>query len=151
MRRGFSLITAIVFMILVATLGALALSLSNLSVKQTSDLYLREQAELLVQSGTEYALLAISGHDIVANGNCINTINATYSVFDINMTIYYLGSGLPNNGCRDFSNNIIGIHPIINTNESNVTIMIDTVVSVPVDKNITTEPIRLHRRTIQKP
>ena len=60
MRKGFSLITAIIFIVLVATIAALALSFSTFSTKQTSDLFLREQAELLVQSGTEYALLAIS-------------------------------------------------------------------------------------------
>ena len=149
MRKGFSMITAIVFMILVATLGALALSLSTTTVKQTGDLYLREQAELLVQSATEYALLAISGHEINSTNGCLNTINARYeNIFDINISIYYLGRGLPN-GCRDFSGTI-GTPPEINTSDSNVTVMIDTIVSIP-NRNVTTEPIRLHRRTIQKP
>lgn len=144
MRKGFSLITAIVFMILVATLGALALSLSNLSTKQTSDLYLREQAELLAQSATEYALLAISGHDFTAN--CLNTINSTYTdgtttLFDINISLYYLGNGL-HTSCQKFSNNNI------DTNDSNRTVIIDTFVT---DRNLSTEPIRIHRRTIQKP
>ena len=146
MRRGFSLITAIVFMILVATLGTLALSLSNLSVKQTSDLYLREQAELLAQSATEYALLAISGHDFSAN--CLNTINATYTdgttiLFDINISLYYLGNGLPS-GCSTLTNNLNNI----DTNDSNRTVIIDAFVT---DHNLSTEPIRIHRRTIQKP
>ena len=150
MRKGFSMITAIIFMVLVATLGALALSLSTTTVKQTSDLYLREQAELLVQSATEYALLAISGHEINSVNGCLNIINATYNnIFDINISLYYLGNNLPN-GCRGFDG-IIGTPPNIDTNDSNVTIMIDTVVSVPVDKNVSTEPISLHRRTIQKP
>ena len=144
MRRGFSMITAIVFMILVATLGALAISLSNLSTKQTSDLYLREQAELLAQGATEYALLAISGHDFTAN--CLNTINSTYTdgtttLFDINISLYYLGNGL-HTSCQKFSNNNI------DTNDSNRTVIIDTFVT---DRNLSTEPIRIHRRTIQKP
>lgn len=147
MRRGFSMITAIVFMILVATLGALAISLSNLSTKQTSDLYLREQAELLAQGATEYALLAISGHDFTAN--CLNTINSTYTqdgvtiLFDINVTLYYLGNGLPAN-CNTLTNNLNNI----DTNDSNRTVIIDTFVT---DRNLSTEPIRIHRRTIQKP
>lgn len=153
MRRGFSMITAIIFMVLVATLGALALSLSTTTVKQTSDLYLREQAELLVQSATEYALLAISGHEINNANGCLNTINATYNnTFDINISIYYLGNNLPN-GCRGFDGTIVSTGTLTNidANDSNVTVMIDTVVSVPVDKNVSTEPIRLHRRTLQKP
>jgi type II secretory pathway pseudopilin PulG len=148
MRRGFSLITALVFMILVATLGALALSLSTSSVKQTSDLYLKEQAELLALSATEYALLAISAHNF--NANCLNTINSTYTqdgattLFDINITLYYLGNGLPAN-CNTLTNNLNNI----DTNDSNRTVIIDTIVSSAT--GISTEPIRYHRRTIQKP
>ena len=148
MRRGFSMLTALIFMVLVATLGALALSLSTATVKQTSDLYLREQAELLVQSATEYALLAISGHDFSAN--CLNTIHATYpttesdKLFDINISLYYMGNGLPV-GCQTLTANLNNI----DTNESNLTVMIDTIVSSA--DGISLEPIRLHRRTIQKP
>jgi type II secretory pathway pseudopilin PulG len=152
MRRGFSLITALVFMILVATLGALALSLSTSSVKQTSDLYLREQAELLALSATEYALLAISAHNFTAN--CLNTINSTYTqdgtttLFDINITLYYLGNGLPAN-CMKPSGQDANISSNIVTNDSNRTVIIDTIVSSA--NGIASEPIRYHRRTIQKP
>jgi len=137
------MITAIVFMILVATLGALALSLSTSTVKQTSDLYLREQAELLLQSSAEYTLLAISGHDFTSE--CLNNIHinypATNKLFDIDISINYLGSNLPA-GCQRFTTNDI------DTNESNLTVILDITVT---DNNLSTEPIRLHRRTIQKP
>ncbi|MDD3343236.1 MAG: type II secretion system protein [Sulfurospirillaceae bacterium] len=150
MRSGFSMITAIIFMILVATIGIIALSLSSISVKQTTDVYLREQAELLLQSSTEFALLAISGHDIVATGNCLSSIDSQYpqtggnAMFDINITISYIGNNLPA-GCT-----ILGDNALV-TPESNVTVIIDTVVSTNSDNNISTEPIHLHRRTIQKP
>lgn len=147
MRNGFTLITAILFMVLVATIAALALTFSSFSTKQTTDLYLREQAELLLQSGTEFALLAISGHNINATGTCINTINTQYipktganPLFNIDITINYMGRGLPG-GCNILSNTV-------DTNDSNITVIIDTIVE---DNNISTEPIRLHRRTIQKP
>jgi type II secretory pathway pseudopilin PulG len=149
MKKGFTLITAIVFIVLIATISALALSLSTLSTKQTSDLYLREQAELLLQSSTEFALLAISGHDIVANNNCINTITAQYpqaganALFDITVSLSYIGNGLPA-GCNTLANAIV-------TTESSGTVIIDTVVETTAANNISTEPIRLHRRTIQKP
>ena len=137
------MITAIVFMILVATLGALALSLSTSTVKQTSDLYLREQAELLLQSSAEYTLLAISGHDFTSE--CLNNIHINYpaanKLFDIDISINYLGSNLPA-GCQRFTTNDI------DTNESNLTVILDITVT---DNNLSTEPIRLHRRTIQKP
>jgi len=153
MRQGFTLITAIIFMVLVASIAALSLSFSSFSTKQTTDLYLREQAELLVQSGTEFALLAISGHQINAANGCLNAINSQYpqaganAIFDITITINYLGSGLlaaSNNNCNVLSDTVV-------TTDSNVTVIIDTVVETTPGNNISTEPIRLHRRTIQKP
>ena len=147
MRRGFSLLTAVIFLVLVATIGALALSFSTLNVKQTSDIYLREQADILLQSATEYALLAISGHQINAANGCLNAINSQFQqagnpVFDITITMNYLGNGLPA-GCNQFSATNIA------TNDSNVTVVIDTIVASVA--GVATEPIRLHRRTIQKP
>lgn len=148
MRKGFSMITAIIFMVLVATIGALALSLASATVKQTSDVYLKEQAELLAQSSTEYALLAISAHDFSVN--CLNSISANYkpdgvtTLFDIQISLYYLGSSLPTN-CSTLSSNLNNIA----TNDSNRTVLIDTVVSSAI--GVSTEPIRLHRRTLQKP
>ena len=146
MRRGFGLITAIVIMITVATLMTLMIGLSSTSVKVTLDLYLKEQAELLSRSATEYALLAISGHD--NSVNCIQNINIAYPqtnpTHEANVTIWYLGSGLPASCNNVLSNSI-------DTNESNLTVIIDTVVSVNQANSGVTEPIRVHRRTIQKP
>jgi len=146
MRSGFSMITAIIFIVLVATLGMLALSLSTQTTKQTTDLFLREQAELLAQSATEFALLAFSGHDINATNGCLQEINAQYpeaginALFDINITLRYLGRGLPCDAGFIIDNNIT-------TNDSNLTLIIDTVVT----SSTATEPIRFHRRTLQKP
>ena len=146
MRRGFGLITAIVIMITVATLMTLMIGLSSTSVKVTLDLYLKEQAELLSRSATEYALLAISGHE--NNVSCIENINIAYPqtnpTHEANVTIWYLGSGLPALCTNVLSNSI-------DTNESNLTVIIDTVVSVNQANTGVTEPIRVHRRTIQKP
>ncbi len=140
MRKGFSLLTALIFLVIIATISAISISLSTQSVKQTGDIYLKNQAELLLRSGTEYAMLAISGHNYTVN--CLNDINMTYNnMFDINVTIYYIGNGLPS-GCNVLDGNI-------STDDSNRTVIIDTFVSTK--PNITTEPIRLHRRTIQKP
>ena len=57
MRRGFSLIMAIIFLVLVATIGMFSLNTSAVTAKQTTDIFLREQAELLAQSATELAIL----------------------------------------------------------------------------------------------
>ena len=146
MRKGFSLLTAIIFLVLVATISTLALVLSTQSAKQTADIYLKNQAELLLRSGTEYALLAMSGTDYNAT-NCLNNLYIRYPengvnyTHDINITISYLGSGLPGI-CNQLDNTLT-------TPESNRTVIIDTVVTT--NPTISNEPIRMHRRSIQKP
>ncbi len=144
MRRGFTLLSAIFLMVLVATLMVLAFSLSSQTAKQTGDIYLQEQAQLLARSSTEFALLAISGHDNSAD--CIEQINLNYPqgapIFDINLTLYYIGNGLKCNTDHILDNTIA-------TNESNGTVLIDTLVSYT--DPTTGEPVRFTRRTIQKP
>jgi len=140
MRKGFSLLTAIIFLVLVATISTLALTLSTQTVKQTTDIFLKTQAELLAKSSTEYAILAMSGHDYSAD--CLENINSTYDgVFDINISIMYIGNNLPA-GCAQLGTDIV-------TNDSNRTVIIDTVVTSK--DTITSENIRIHKRTIQKP
>jgi hypothetical protein len=139
MRKGFGLIMAIAFIVLVATIGALALSFSTQISKQTGDVYLRTQAELLAMSAAEYAILALSAHNIAATDNCINSINLSHNnLFDINVTLKYIGNGLPVDECNILDNSI-------STADSNVTILMDIIV-----KNNGVEPIRIHRRTLQK-
>ena len=147
MRKGFGLITAIIILVVVSSLMAMMISLSSASVKNTTDIYLKEQAELLLRSASEYALLAISAHD--NSVDCIQQINIAYPVappehtHEANITIRYLGNGLPAL-CSPIDNTLV-------TPESNLTIIMDTIVSVNQAYTQISEPIRLHRRTIQKP
>lgn len=140
MKKGFTLISAIIFLTLIASLSALTLALSSMSIKFTSDNFLKAEANLLLRSGTEYALLAMSGHEY--NTTCVEKIDISHDNFDINISIQYLGSGLPCSTSHIISNTL-------DTMESNRTAIIDTYVSTKT--GIATEPIRLHRRTIQKP
>ncbi len=118
---------------------ALMISLTSTTAKQTSDIYVSEQTKLLAKSATELALLAISGHNNSAN--CIENINFTYDTnYDVNMSLYYIGNSLPCNASHLLAN-------AISTPESNGTVIIDTYVTF----NGSSEPIRYHRRTIQKP
>lgn len=153
MRKGFSMLTAIIFLVLVATISALSIALSSQATKQTSDIFLRSQAELLAKSATEFTLLAISGHELNTTSGCLNTINSQYpeaganAIFDINVTIFYLGNGLvaaSGNNCNILSDTIM-------TADSNRTVIIDTIVETTSSNSVSTEPIRIHRRTIQKP
>lgn len=147
-RRGIALITAIAFLLIVATLMAIMVSMTTLTTKRGADLYFQEQAHLLAKSATEFALLAISGHDIVGNGDCVNTIDIEYPrtnpFYNVDTTIRYYGNGLPASpNCNVLDNTIV-------TPETNGTIMIDVVVTLDPSAGMS-EPVRFHRRTIQKP
>ncbi len=145
------MIIAIAFLIIMAVLMALMLRMTSLTTKQSGDIYFQEQAHLLAKSATEFTLLAISGHNR-ALGNCLTQINIQYpaagaqAIFDINTTIRYIGlAGLAGtcDGTDSLIDNIV-------TPESNGTIMIDTYVTTSANVNLT-EPVRFHRRTMQKP
>ncbi len=137
--------TAIVIMMTVSLLMTMMVSLSSVTVKTTTDLYLKEQADLLARSATEYALLAVSGHD--NHQSCIEQINIYYPsqanpTHEMNVTLWYMGNGLTN--CNHILDNNLS------TDDSNLTAIVDVVVTVDQNNTGITEPIRLHRRTIQK-
>ena len=145
-RSGFALIMAIGVVVLLSTILALSLRMTNIVSKSTTDIYLHEQALLLTRSATEYALLAISGYDRVANNGCLNSITATFPtagasrLFDIQISMQYIGFGGVA-GCTNLVGNI-------STPESNGTVLLD--VEVSTAPGVSTEPIRYHRRTLQK-
>ncbi len=147
MKKGFSLMTAIVFIVAVATISALSLSMSNVSRKQLGDIYLISQANLLAKSATEFAIMGVTAHKIDTASGCLNKIDVTFptngedKLFDINVTISYFGNGLPA-GCNILDNYLA-------TPDLNLTIMIDTFVTSA--SNVSSEPIRIHRRTLQRP
>ncbi len=149
MRKGFGLITAIIILVVISVLMTLMISLSATSMKQTTDIYFKEQAELLARSAVEYALLAVSAHD--NNNSCIENINLTYPnattpTHEANLTLMYILDGTPISCSNDHV-----LATGIKTAKSNLTVMID--VTVRVDQNNTgiSEPIVIHRRTLQKP
>ena len=141
------MIMAIMVIIVLTTIMALTLSMTSQTTKQTTDLYLREQAILLSKSAAELALLEISGYNRGAGGNttCLNSINAAYpsngadKIFDINIQLYYIGLN-----CAT-GNNYIGA---IQTSDSNGSVLMD--ITVTSTATVSTEPIRYFRRTLQK-
>ncbi len=148
MRRGFGLITAIIIMITVAVLMSLMIGLSSSNVKQTSNLYIKEQARLYLRSATGFALMAISGHP--NNTNCIEDIKLNFNnssgkpAYHAKIDMWYLGNGIPTTCGHILNNSIV-------TDDSNYTVVMD--ITVEADQTILglDEPIKLHRRTLQKP
>jgi len=152
MRRGFGLITAIIILVVVSTLMSLMISLSATSVKQTTDIFFKEQAELLARGAVEFGLLAISGHE--NNVSCVENINITYPsanqpTHEANLTMYYIFDRVATPVVNCGTSHTLDTN--IDTNKSNLTVMIDVRVSVRQDATGISEPIVIHRRTIQKP
>jgi hypothetical protein len=151
MRSGFGLITAIIIMVLTATIGMMILSVASMTSKKATDDYIRLQAELLAKSATEFALLRISGYDRssgtpadTTDDNCLQNIDIKATPYDINVTIWYMFStGNTPAKCTNY---------LTQSAEANAngTAIIDVVVSTQNDES-TTEPITVHRRTLQKP
>lgn len=158
MKKGFALITAVIFVVLIATLGALSLSLSSSSVKHSSNVFLREQAELLAISATEHAVLAMQAHDYTTS--CINTIESKFpddknSMFTANITINYIGNNLPKDcnilysgGDETLKSKYINDTNTKNTTKASYKVAIIDVI-VTSDENLTSEPIRFHKKTTQ--
>ena len=152
-RSGFAMIMAIFFMIIIATLLTYMLSSTTETAQRTTNTYINEQAQLLAKSAVEYAMLRVSG-ETRSNANCVNSFNAQYPnstapIFDINVSIQYFGFGNYGAGAVTSCNNIVGT---ISTPESNGTMLIDVYVTstTGVGGLNLSEPIRYHRRTLQK-
>ena len=94
MKKGFSLILAIIFILLVASIGALSMSISSSSAKTSVNLFIHEQAKLLADGAAEYAIMKVQQNDFVAT--CVDEIeinypNNTNPTFKANISITYIG------------------------------------------------------------
>ena len=146
-RSGIAMIMAIAVIVIMAGIMALSLSMTVQTTKKTADLYLYEQAILLSKSATEYALLRVAQDGACTHENDLN-----------------FNPDLDNDGTNDFYNIDIKIryaytapapalctNPIIvTTPEQNGSAIMDVTVTVLPSSNVTTEPIRYFKRTIQK-
>ena len=139
MRRAFGMIQVILFMVILSTILTITMKYASITTKQTEDLYLKESAELFMQSAIEIAILGIS-----SDATCLNELQIILSdkrfIADINITNYYLSS---TKGCER--------EKLIKTEESNGMVMMDIVVRSDDTNPKNTRPIRLTRRTMQRP
>lgn len=148
-HKAFAMILAIFVVLLVASGGVLLLRNAATGTKSVGDNYLRAQAELLAESATEYGVMRAQGDTLVAAGQCLNqlliTIKDTNNIpmFDANVTMSYsyreaapTATSTPGT-CTFLAQN---------TGKDSM-ILVDTIIS---DHNLSTEPIRIHKRTWQK-
>jgi hypothetical protein len=147
MRKGFGLLQALMIIILISGIMTIAMKYATVSVKQTSDLYVRESAELFMNSAVELSLLAISGHD--RSSGCLHEVNITSSDqrfrADVNISRYYLYQG--RDGTNPCDRNVS-----IQTEDSHGMVMLEIVVETnatnPKNRG---KHIKLTRRTLQRP
>ncbi len=142
-RTGMAMIMAIAVIVIVATILSLSLMLTTHTTKKTTDLYLYEQAALLSHSASEYAMLRLSQ----ANPCSIAALNYSYNnIYDINTSMFYISvAGTP---CDTNSTAIGRNRGTTAWTASDGTVILD--VTVQTKPDITTEPVRYFRRTIQK-
>ena len=143
MRRGFTLIAAIFFVVIASSICMLALSIATTSVKQNSEIYLREQSELVARAATEYAVLAVLSNDFYKAGAvCIgdknNPIKGEFGeLFTFEVFVKYFGDmGV----CSGDAVAVTGLNQ--------GTVLLDVFVSSKPGK--ATNPINFHKRTLQK-
>ena len=94
MKKGFSLILAIIFILLVASIGALSMAISSSSAKTSVNLFIHEQAKLLADGAAEYAIMKVQQNDFTAT--CVDEIEINYPnedspTFKANISITYIG------------------------------------------------------------
>ncbi len=137
-RNAMAMIMAIIVIVIIATIMALSIALTSQTVKRTNNLYLYEQASLLAKSATEYALLRIAQDGPCTHTNDLNFVQD--NIYDINISVQYIYTA---GVCA------LNQYATVTTAEQNGSILIDVAVSV-TNTNISTEPIRYFRRSIQK-
>ena len=148
MRRGFTLIAAIFFVVIASSICMLALSIASTSVKQNSEIYLREQSELVARAATEYAILAIISNDFSTtclgnqseNTSEDNPITGEFgNLFTFKVYVKYFGD--MGDACKNKD-------AVIVKGANQGTIMLDVFVSSKPGK--ASNPINFHKRTLQK-
>lgn len=89
MRRGFGMMQVIFFMVILSGILAISLKYASISVKQTQDLYIKEQAELFMQSAIELTLLGIGSAATQIIDDVYVVCDDKRFIADINITHYY--------------------------------------------------------------
>ena len=149
-RKAFSMLTAIFVIVIMASVGAMVMSLSGKMVKETTSQFQREQSMLLAKSYTEYAIMAVMANDRSATGNCLTTINGNFNTYAITVNIAYIGNDGTTPGSDDtlqLCGGANAIASVVVTPQSPLNIIVDTYVSYPDDND---QNITYHRRSLQK-
>jgi len=145
-KKAFGVISALIIMLLMATLMVVVVKFAFVSVKHTSDSYLIQRAQLFMQSSMENAILAIEGNDRKSNG-CLRNIRFIdeNGMFEANITIlrYYC---FDENDC-----NCSDLTKTIQTPQSHGYVLMKIAVESNTSHPRIDKKIRLEKVTLQRP
>ena len=141
-REAFSMITAIIVIVLMSSVALFILNISGKMVKETTTKYQREQAILLSKSYTEYAVMAVTANEHNSS-NCLNTINGAYQDYKITVELSYIGRDLDASCSRRLANDV-------NTTNSPLNVIIDVFVRYPDYDHPAELNMTYYKRTLQK-
>jgi type II secretory pathway pseudopilin PulG len=153
MRRAFSMLIAITAIVLVAFLSSIVLGLSGKMIKETTNQFQHEQAQLYAKSYTEYAIMALTAND--RTSTCMENIDSTIGDPDngngyrVKVRVAFIGNG---NGKGDISNcsSERQLDNSVTTPKSPLSTIIDVYVEYKDPDNTSGAWFSYHRRTLQK-
>ena len=135
MKKAFSLLLSIIFLMVMGIIGVMVMEFSSYNSTQVTSSFLDTRASLALRSATEYAILALQGHNF-KNG-LLKEINLSYPLFRANIKYHYFLIGC--NGNEDCTE--------ITTQDTNGTVL----VYVTVESKNPSFHIRKVRVTLQNP
>ena len=116
-HKAFSMLTAIIVIVIMATVAILILNVSGKIVKETTAQFQREQAMLLAKSYTEYAIMSVSANDRNSTTNCLRDIDGNIGTnpsngngYRVRIRIAYIGNAAEVGSCaatRTFSSSVV--------------------------------------------
>ena len=147
-KNGFSILTSLVVIVLMAAVGAFIVSISGKVVQSTSAQYQQEQAILYAKSYTEYAILAVMGSD---RSTCLTTIDGRIGAnpaigqgYNVTTNISYIVSDAEQGACTQLNS------ADLTTTSTPLSIIVDVYVRYKNLEDTAGPWVTVHRRSIQK-
>lgn len=167
-KEAFAMITAIFVIVIMATVTSLIMNVTGKTVKETTQQYQKEQAQLLARSYTELAIFKVLDHNKSA---CITSFNdhfgeAGANGYNITVNIKYIGNDTLLNGCTQtiLADATVGVASMLPLNplkratwtansldvDKTISLVIDTYITYKDFDDLSNRDITFHRRTLQK-
>ena len=152
-KEAFSMITAIFVIVIMASVSALIMNVTGKTIKETTQQYQKEQAQLLARSYTELAILKVLYNERNAT-SCITTFSENFGAetdfqgYNITVNIKYIGNNTLLSSCTSsaittWTNNTSGFY-------KSISLIIDTFITYKDFDDPSNRDITFHRRTLQK-